>query len=128
MIPRTTLVMAACLLGGAFFPWWWPAVPGLVAGFWRPDKPFRDFLAAVLGGAGAWAVAALWFDVRNEGLLSGRVAPLFHLPGGGGLILATGLIGGLTAGLGALFGKRFRRFWASLQDALAAMEAPVPED
>jgi hypothetical protein len=125
---QVALIFVITLLGGTLFPWWWPAVPGFLAGFWKPAHPARGFLLAVLAGGLAWAAAALWFDTRNEGLLSTRIAALFHLPGSAGLILATALMGGITAGLGSLFGARFRRFWASLHEALAEVDAPVPED
>jgi hypothetical protein len=125
---RAVLILFATLLGGPVFAWWWPAVPGLVAGFWLPARPAQGFFLAVLGAGPAWAAAALWLDVRNDGLLSARVAALFHLPGGAGLILATAWVGGVTAGLGSLFGARFRRFWASLHEALAEVDKPVPEE
>lgn len=124
---RVSLLFFATLMGGPFFAWWWPAVPALLTGFWKPERMFRGFVAALIGGGFAWAVTALWLDVRNDGLLSGRIAPLFHLPGGESLIGLTALIGGLTAGLGSLFGAWFRRFWASLHEALVEVAAPVPE-
>jgi hypothetical protein len=125
---RAPLMFLVCLLGGLIFPWWWPAVPGLLAGFWKPAQPVRGFLASAVGAGLAWFLVALWFDSRNHGLLSARIAPLFHLPGAGGLLLATGVIGGITAGLGSLFGTWFRRFWASLHDALVEVAAPVPDE
>ena len=125
---RLPVLFLATLLGGPLFAWWWPAVPALFTGFWKPDKPVRGFFAALLGSGLAWAVVALWHDVRNDGLLSGRIAPLFHVPGSLGLIAATALIGGLTAGLGSLFGMWFRRFWASLHEALVEVAEPVPAD
>ncbi len=125
---RVTLLFAATLLGGALFAWWWPAVPALLTGFWKPSRPARGFFAALIGSGLAWGLVALWFDVRNDGLLSGRIAPLFHVPGSPGLIVATGLVGGVTAGLGSLFGTHFRRFWSSLHEALIEVAAPVPEE
>lgn len=89
---------------------------------------WRSFLAAFAGAALAFAGVALWLDVRNGGLLAGRIAPLFHVPGAPGLIVLTAVTGGVTAGLGALFGVRFRRLWHSLQEALAEVAAPVPEE
>jgi hypothetical protein len=124
---RLPLLFFATLLGGPLFAWWWPAVPALLTGFWKPTKPVRGFFAALIGGGAAWVAVALWFDVRNDGLLSGRLAPLFHVPGSAGLLVATGLVGGLTAGLGSLFGCSFRRFWASLHEALVE-EVPVVEE
>jgi hypothetical protein len=125
---RALFVFVLVLLGGPFFAWWWPAAPGLLVGFWRPSRPARGFFAGLFGGGAAWAVAAFWLDTRNQGLLSGRVASLFHLPGSAGLIAATAVAGGVTAGLGALLGARFRRFWASLHEALSAQAAPVPPE
>jgi hypothetical protein len=125
---RLLFVFVLSLLGGPFFAWWWPAAPGLLAGFWRPASMARGFFAGFFGGGAAWAAGALWLDARNGGLLSSRIAPLFHLPGSVGLIVVAAAIGGVTAGLGALLGARFRRFWSSLHDALSAQVAPVPED
>jgi hypothetical protein len=121
-------VAAATSLGGFLFPWWWPAVPGLLAGFWRPGTPVRNFTAAFAGAGLAWAVVAVYFEARNDGILSARIAPLFHLPGSVALILATAAVGGLTAGLGALLGDHFRRFWRSLLLALAAEDVVIPPD
>ncbi len=125
---RAPLMFLMCLLGGMVFPWWWPAVPGLIAGFWKPARLVRGFLASALGASLAWVVVAIWYDARNQGLLSGRIAPLFHLPGPGGLIFAAGVVGGVSGGLGSLFGAWFRRFWASLHDALVEVAAPVPDE
>jgi len=121
-------VGAVTSLGGFFFPWWWPAVPGLVAGFWKPDTRVRIVVASFLGAAVAWAAVALYFDARNEGILSARIAPLFHLPGEGALVLATAAVGGLTAALGTTLGGAFRRFWRSLMLALAAEDVVIPPD
>ena len=125
---QAIFVAAATSLGGFYFPWWWPAVPGLIIGFWKPRTPTRTFLAACVGAGVAWAAVAIYFEWRNEGILSARVAPLFHLPGSLGLILATAAIGGLTAGLGAMLGDHFRRFWQSLMLALVAEDIVIPPD
>ena len=121
-------VAVATSLGGFLFPWWWPAVPGLLVGFWKPDRPARTFLASLVGAGLAWAAVAVYFEWRNGGILSARIAPLFHLPGSAGLILATAGFGGLTAGLGALLGDSFRRFWRSLMLALVAEDVVIPPD
>ena len=121
-------VAAATSLGGFVFPWWWPAIPGLVAGFWKPGTPIRTFLASFAGAGTAWIAVAIYFEARNEGILSARIAPVFHLPGSAALILATAAVGGLTAGLGSMVGDHFRRFWRSLILALAAEDVVIPPD
>ena len=104
------ILFAAALAGGFIFPWWWPAVAAYAVGFWRPHSAPAAFLSGFGGTALAWAGLAVLLDQRNHHLLSGRMAELFHLPGGWALVLATGLIGGLIGGLGALAGQTLRAY------------------
>lgn len=102
------ILFAATLAGGFLFPWWWPAVAAYAAGFWRPGSAIAALISGFGGTALAWAGLAAFLDRRNHHLLSGRVAEMFQLPGGWALVLATGLIGGLMGGLGALAGHSLR--------------------
>lgn len=104
------ILFAAALAGGFLFPWWWPAVAAYAVGFWRPRSSVSAFISGFGGTALAWAGLAALLDQRNHHLLSGRMAQLFHLPGGWTLVLATGLIGGLMGGLGALAGQSLRAY------------------
>lgn len=104
------ILFAAALAGGFIFPWWWPAVAAYAVGFWRPRSAWSAFLSGFGGTALAWAGLAAWLDQRNHHLLSGRMADQFRLPGGWALVLATGLIGGLIGGLGALAGQALRAY------------------
>ena len=96
-----------CLGGGWVFPWWWPALVGFGLGIWRPSGT-RAFLFPALGAGAAWMAAAGWIQIQNQGLLADKVATLFHLPGGWWLVAAAALVGGATAGIGALAGTRCR--------------------
>ena len=102
------LSFAATLLGGFVLPWWWPAIVGVVLGFWKPDARFKAFRATFLGTALAWGVTASFFQIGNHGLLAGKVAGIFGLPNGWFLVGITALIGGLTAGFGAWLGRYLR--------------------
>ncbi len=114
---RGLFVFIVAFAGAWGFPWWWPAVPGFFAGAWDPpgrtaprgqaDSRAR-LAAAAVGGAFAWGGVAAWIDLRNGGVLSARIAPLFHLPGGWMLVVVTALLGGITAMLGAWAGVRIR--------------------
>jgi hypothetical protein len=56
-----------------------------------------------------WAGLAWWIDMKNNGVLSARIAHVLPLGGSSVvLILVTGLIGGLVAGLGAMTGSYIR--------------------
>jgi hypothetical protein len=130
------ILFAASLAGGFLFPWWWPAVAAYAVGFWRPRSAFSAFISGFGGTALAWGGLAAFLDQRNHHLLSGRMADLFHLPGGWALVPATGLIGGLMGGLGALAGQTLRAYVkpfppkppkAPKAGAEAATEGAVPE-
>ncbi len=94
--------LALTIIAGYLFPWWVVALVGLWIQLLLPlraGKAFGcTFLAAFLG----WAVVALYYDINNHHILSGRMATLFGLPSGWLMPLVTGLIGGLVAGLSAL--------------------------
>lgn len=104
------ILFAAALAGGFIFPWWWPAVAGYAVGYWYPRSAPTAFASGFGGTAPAWAACAAFLDLRNHHLLSGRMAELFHLPGGWTLILATGIIGGLIGGMGAWAGQALRAY------------------
>ncbi len=104
----TLILFAAALAGGYVFPWWWPAVAAYAVGFWLPRSAGSAFASGFAGTALAWAGLAAFLDWRNQHLLSGRIALLFHLPAGWATIALTGLLGGLMGGLGAWAGYALR--------------------
>ncbi len=104
------LAFTATLLGGFVCPWWWPAMVGIALGFWKAGTRFRIFLVSFSGAGLAWGVVALFYQTGNHGLLAGKVAAIFHLPGSGSLVLVTSLVGGIMAGFGVGVGKSLRFF------------------
>ena len=64
---------------------------------------------SILGLQLLWAGLAWWVDMKNNGVLSEKIANV--LPLGGNtiyLIMATGFVGGLVAGLAAMSGSFLR--------------------
>ena len=102
------LSFIASLLGGFLFPWWWPAIVGAIVGFWKSRSGLRSVHAAAGGATAAWGALAAIYQIGNHGLLAGKVAAIFHLPGGWWLVLITAAVGGVTAGLGAWVGRYVR--------------------
>jgi hypothetical protein len=69
----------------------------------------KAFLSGFLGVFLLWAGLAWWIDMKNNGVLSAKMAHL--LPAGGSpviLILLTAVVGALVAGFGALSGSFLR--------------------
>lgn len=112
MIKNTLLATVAifllghlCLLGLA---WWWIVPLAALVGFGLSETGLTAFLAGFLGGLALWCGYAFWADTQNGGVLSAKIGQLFLGLSSVQLILVTGVLGGLLAGMGALTGKMAR--------------------
>jgi hypothetical protein len=106
---NTLLVVVFVLAFGQLchvgLPWWGVAPLGAVAGWLFPQSAAKSLLSGLTAGFLLWATTALILDVPNEGILSSRIGALFVGQSRWGILLLTGLLGGLLAGLGCLTGR-----------------------
>jgi hypothetical protein len=107
----TGIILTALLafISGLFLPWWGIAITSLLVAVLVHQKAGKAFLSGMLGVFILWAGLAWWIDMKNNGVLSKKIATV--LPLGGNsllLILVTGLIGGLVAGFAAMSGSYLR--------------------
>jgi hypothetical protein len=105
----TLLSALLAFISGLFLPWWGIAVTSLLVALLVHQKAGKAFLAGFLGVFLLWAGLAYWIDMKNNGVLSKKIASV--LPLGGNailLILVTGFIGGLVAGFAAMSGSFLR--------------------
>lgn len=105
------IILTALLafISGLFLPWWGIALTSLLVAVIIHQKAGKAFFSGLLGVLLLWAGLAWWMDMKNNGVLSEKIANV--LPLGGNvilLILATGLIGGLVAGFAAMSGSYLR--------------------
>ena len=109
-LPVATILTALlAFVAGLFFPWWSVAIAALLVAVLVHQKAGKAFLSGFLGLFLLWAGLAWWIDMKNNGLLSKKIASV--LPLGGNsilLILVTGLVGGLVAGFAAMTGSYLR--------------------
>ena len=103
-----TAILAIAL--SFWFPWWIVAVAAFAVALVIPLKPWQSALAGFLGIFILWVLLSAWINARNDGLLAGRISMLLLKTDSAGLLmLAGGLIGGLTAAAAALTGSLVRR-------------------
>ena len=116
-ILATLLIALLSFLAGLFLPWWSLAVVAFVIAFLFLQRLSTGFLSGFLGVFMMWGILSLWIDVKNESILSHKIAQL--LPLGGSsilLIVVTGFVGALVGGFAAMAGtslrpaKRVRRY------------------
>jgi hypothetical protein len=97
-------------VAGLYFPWWSVAIAAFLSVLLIPLRSSRAFLAGFLGVFILWALLALWIDIKNQGILSKKVAEIFPLGGSSFLIiLVTSIIGALVGGFAALSASYLRR-------------------
>jgi len=106
LLPLLIAVIAWIL--GLFLPWWCLAFPCLILGGWLGKKGGSSFGYGFLGIGLLWLAQSLNIHIANEGILTGRIAELFHLPHPFLVILLTAVTGGLAGGLCTMTGYFFR--------------------
>ncbi|MBL0883675.1 MAG: hypothetical protein IBJ16_10085 [Chitinophagaceae bacterium] len=105
----TALLAFATGLYGAL-PWWSFTITSLIVAIAIHQKAGKAFLSGFTGLFLLWFILAFLKDSANNHVLSTKVAQI--LPLGGSylvLIVLTGMIGGLVAGLAALTGSYLRQ-------------------
>jgi hypothetical protein len=100
-----TLVLAFVL--SLFLPWWSVMTAALATALFLPLKKTAVFFVPFLAVFLFWAVYSFILSSGNDYTLAKRIAILLPLGGNPyALILVTGVIGGLAAGIAAIFGKQ----------------------
>ena len=106
-----TLALAVVL--SLFLPWWSVMLAAFISAFIIDIKRaavfFVPFFAIVL----FWTIYSILLSSANDFILAKKIAVLLPLQGSLALLfLVVGLIGGLAAGIAAVFGKQcVKLFW-----------------
>jgi hypothetical protein len=96
-------------VAGLYLPWWSIAVAAFLIALLIHQRGWKAFLSGFLGVFILWAFLAWWIDMKNEGLLSKKIAELFHLGTSSILlIIVTAFIGALVGGFAAMTGSFLR--------------------
>lgn len=103
------IVIVTCLVLQIFMPWWAAAVAGFVVGLAFNNPSFKSFSIGFIGVFIVWATYAFLLDVQNASVLSQKIAVLFSVNQPVLLLLITGIIGGITGGLGSWAGNEARK-------------------
>ena len=103
------LTALLAFISGLFLPWWGIAVASLLVALLVHQKAGKALLAGFLGVFLLWAGLAWWIDMKNNGVLSKKIASVLPLGGNSTiLILVTAIVGALVAGFAAMSGSYLR--------------------
>ncbi len=111
------LTFILALVFSFFLPWWSVMTAALLTSLFIELKGFAVFYIPFLAVFLLWTLYAFMLSSANDFTLAKKIAVL--LPLGGNpyiLILVTGFIGGLAAGIAAIFGKQGKVLFRHQQD------------
>jgi len=104
-----TIVLS--LLLSLSLPWWSVMVAALITGYLIPLKRGAVFFIPFLAIFLFWSVYCYVLSSANDFTLAKKISELLMIGGNPYLlILATGVIGGIAAGISAILGKQIRAF------------------
>ena len=103
------LTAALSFLAGLYTPWWSIAIVSFLVAVLVKQRYGAAFLAGFIAIFLLWGGLSFWIDIKNNGVLSHKMAQLFPLGGSSVLlILVTALVGGLVGGFAAMSGSTLR--------------------
>jgi len=102
-----TIILA--FVFGLWLPWWSIAVASFATAVLLRQSSVKSFLVGFISLFILWGVLAWWIDIKNQSILSKKIAMVLPLGGSSFLlILVTAFIGALVAGCAALSGSFLR--------------------
>lgn len=100
-----TIVLGALL--SLFLPWWSIMTAALATSLFIPLKKTAVFIVPFLAILVFWGVYSFMLSNTNNFTLAKKISQLLEIGGNPYLlILVTGIVGGLAAGIAAVFGKQ----------------------
>ena len=100
-----TIVVALIL--SQFLSWWSVMLAAFLIAFLIPLKKVAIFIVPFLAVALLWIIQSWILSSTNDYILAKKIAILLPLDGNPFvLMLVTGVVGGLAAGVAAVFGKQ----------------------
>ncbi|MFT4595453.1 MAG: hypothetical protein ACI9UR_002803 [Bacteroidia bacterium] len=105
LLLRISLISAFGAVAQTFLPWWSSVVIALAVELVLGKGNATAFFSGFYGIAIPWMIMATYIDIKSESVLSVRILELFKLPQYPVvMIVLTGLLGGLAAGVGSMTG------------------------
>ena len=110
-----TLVLA--LAFSFFLPWWSVMLAAFLAGAIVRLKNVTAFFAPFLATSLFWIAYAWVLSSSNDFILAKKISVLFSMKGNAWLLLLlTGVIGGLSAGVAGVFGNQVRAAFSKIHE------------
>lgn len=109
LIRQIILTILLSFMFEKFFPWWTIVISsGIISMCLRSSNGFSFFVGFVSISI-LWMTYASVIDIKTHSILSTKMTGILNMKNIAFLIIFTGFIGGIVAGLGALIGQILRK-------------------
>jgi hypothetical protein len=105
---KTILIATLCYFAGMQFPWYSVVIIAFGVSLVIRTTGISSFLSGLVAVGLLWIGQAWIIDMDSNSLLTDKIAGIFGLGASFWMIILTGLVGGLSAGFGALTGYTLR--------------------
>lgn len=105
----TVMIALLSLLLQLFLPWWSIVIAAALGGTVFSLGSLKSFFCGFLGTAIVWWMYAWIIDLKNQSILSAKIAELFNMGTSAMLILFCGMLAGIVGGLAALSGSEAKK-------------------
>ncbi|MFY0625653.1 MAG: hypothetical protein JXR07_05135 [Reichenbachiella sp.] len=92
-------------------PWWCLIIVAFIITFLLVGNNFNAFLSGFLGAGLLWMIMAWKVDVETTSIISLKIVELFDVAETNMLVIASGVVGGIAGGFGAVTGNSFRQLF-----------------
>ncbi|WP_435625713.1 hypothetical protein [Flagellimonas sp.] len=101
------VTIALAVIFSFFLPWWSVMTAALITSLFLPLNRAAVFFVPFLAILLYWAIHSFVLSSANDFILAKKISQLLQIGGNPYLlILVTGVVGGLAAGIAAIFGKQ----------------------
>ncbi|AXT19534.1 hypothetical protein D7030_10300 [Flavobacteriaceae bacterium AU392] len=112
IIKSFVLTLILAILLSQFLPWWSVMLASFISGFSISLKKASVFFTPFLSIAVFWMGYAWYLGSNNDFILAKKIAVLLPLNGNSVLLLLiTGIIGGVAAGMSGFFATECRKLF-----------------
>ncbi|MFN8281780.1 MAG: hypothetical protein U0U67_01095 [Chitinophagales bacterium] len=106
---KVLIIIVLSFLLTLFLPWYSVAIAAFITGLALSNKAGNNFISGFFGVGLFWLAYTLFLDIRNEHILSSKIAALFSDNLGteitsGVLVMVTVFLGALIGGLSCMAG------------------------
>jgi hypothetical protein len=107
LITTITIIIASIIIM-TFTPWWVVAIIGFIVALASGVRPVSAFLSGLVAVFLVWVIAAVIADSGNQISVAEMMSEVIGGLPPIGVIIVTGLLGGIVAGFGAMTGALTR--------------------